>query len=274
MRINYPGARRWYDSAKATSYPLRDGTVLDLTASGEWATRQSPDADTAEHVTPEQARRLLAANGLDAAIVDRAAPAEQSRRNEPGRPEIGPRITLPIPQDVIDALDTEARERIVGVTRADVIRDALHDRAVMIKDGSAAWLRGRDDRHLHAPGVGGAPREIRLFRQVLASAQREAGFAVAELCCLADVMNGSIMLEGFGQLAAHEFGDADDSYAAKWGVDRPALLARLWELSPLGDYALRDGIARFWGASTLDDADEGTWRDLGFRVTGGLSAHD
>lgn len=272
MRITYPGTRRWYDSAKATSHPLRDGSVLDLTASGEWATRQSPDADTAEYITPERARGLLAANGLDAAIVDRAATARRARRNEPGRPEIGPRVTLPIPQAVIDALDIEARER--GVTRADVIRDALHDRAVMIKDGSAAWLRGRDDRHLSAPGVGGAPREIRLLRQVLASAQRESGFAVAELCCLADVMNGSVMSEGFGRLAAHEFGDADDSYAAKWGVDRPALLARLWELSPLGDYALRDGIARFWGASTLDAADEGTWRHLGFRVAGGLSAHD
>ena len=272
MRINYPGTRRWYDSAKATSHPLRDGAVLDLTASGEWATRPTPDADTATPITPEQARWLLAASGLDTSIADRAAPAEQSRRNEPGRPKIGPRVTLPIPQSVIDALDSEARER--GVTRADVIRDALHDRAVMIKDGSAAWLRGRDDRHLSAPGVGGAPREIRLFMQVLAYAQREARFAVAELCCLADVMNGSVMSEGFGRLAAHEFGDADDSYVQKWGVDRPALLARLWELSPLGDYALRDGIARFWEDSTLDDADEGTWRHLGFRVAGGLSAHD
>ena len=79
-------------------------------------------------------------------------------------------------------------------------------------------------------------------------------------------MNGSVMLEGFGRLAAHEFGGADDSSAAKWGVDRLALLARLRGLSPLGDYALRDGIARFWEDSTLDDADEGTWRDLGFRV--------
>ena len=76
-------------------------------------------------------------------------------------------------------------------------------------------------------------------------------FVDSELLLLADVCNGVIFQAwSVPHLVAEIEDSLQDGYARKWGVDGPALVARLQALSLIETYALVDVIERFWFASS------------------------
>ena len=142
-RVRVAGRPRgWYDEAKAQTWdvggrvlasprharPARSATrgrVLALTAASEWMVRDT-DSDEAAPVTPDEARALLAAAGQSTTPVDQWSPPEPRRAGRLGRPPVGAKVEVRLPDDLLAAVDAIAAAD--GTSRADVIRAAVLDR--------------------------------------------------------------------------------------------------------------------------------------------------
>lgn len=80
-------------------------------------------------------------------------------------------------------------------------------------------------------------------------------FTVAEASLICDALNGSLLQPASAPLLWAEISDAlDDGLAEKWGVDGPALVARLRLLTPFQALAVEDAVERWW-RSTRDEPD-------------------
>lgn len=262
MRVAVSGRPRgWYDESKARTWPVLDGEMLVLTAAGEWMLRPAGITEEALPIDRDQARALLAAAGLSTAPADQWSPPEPRRAGRPGRRPVGAKVDVRLPDEMLAAVDAIAADD--GVTRADVIRAAVADRVELRE-------RGLDER---APSVALSPAaELAVWRHALQIGLRQVAFSVPELCCVADVLNESIVQDGFGAIVAHEVSDAfadaegPSSYGAKWDVDEGDLLLKLARLGPVADYALRRAVAGFWGDPGADASDPEMWTELGFAV--------
>lgn len=142
-RVRVAGRQRgWYDEAKAQTWDV-DGRVLALTAASEWMVRDT-DSDEAAPVTPDEARALLAAAGLSTAPADRWSPPGPRRSGRPGRPQVGTKVDVRLPDEMLAAVDAIAADG--GATRSDVIRSAVADRVEMRTRGVDGWLRTMSER--------------------------------------------------------------------------------------------------------------------------------
>ena len=264
-RVRVAGRRRgWYDEAKAQTWDV-GGRVLALTAASEWMVRDT-DSDEAAPVTPDEARALLAAAGQSTTPVDQWSPPEPRRIGRLGRPAVGAKVEVRLPDDLLAAVDAIAAAD--GTSRADVIRAAVLDRVELRETGLDAWLRARAERSPFMPG--GAANELEVWRSVQRLELAAVPLTIAELLLIADVLNGSFVATGFGSVTAHEAADATGadpgSYGAKWGVDEAALVDKLARLGPTADYALRQAVADFWDRPGADSGDPAMWAGLGFTV--------
>ena len=264
-RVRVAGRRRgWYDEAKAQTWDV-GGRVLALTAASEWMVRDT-DSDEAAPVTPDEARALLAAAGQSTTPVDQWSPPEPRRAGRLGRPAVGAKVEVRLPDDLLAAVDATAAAD--GTSRAAVIRAAVLDRVELRETGLDAWLRARAERSPFMPG--GAANELEVWRSVQRLELASVPLTIAELLLIADVLNGSIVATGFGSVTAHEAADATGadpgSYGAKWGVDEAALVDKLARLGPTADYALRQAVADFWDRPGADSGDPAMWAGLGFTV--------
>ena len=147
-RVRVAGRRRgWYDEAKAQTWDVA-GRVLALTAASEWMVRDT-DSDEAAPVTPDEARALLAAAGQSTTPVDQWSPPEPRRIGRLGRPAVGAKVEVRLPDDLLAAVDAIAAAD--GTSRADVIRAAVLDRVELRETGLDAWLRARAERSPFMP---------------------------------------------------------------------------------------------------------------------------
>lgn len=100
---------------------------LYRTAGGRWVLHRwsnvQGEREHYEFITEDEAREWLLAQGHDEAVERYFGAIEEERG--PGRPEIGPRLQVRVPQEIIDGLDKLAD--IEGVPRADVVRRLLAD---------------------------------------------------------------------------------------------------------------------------------------------------
>lgn len=137
-----------------------------------------------------------------------------------------------------------------------------------------AWLLGRAERAAEAPNLTRAARqELAQWRESLRVEQARARWEPAELGCLADILNGSLM-QGVGQYLAMGVADAfagePGTWAEKWGIDEAALLAKVTGLGVVASAATIDGITRWWADPERGPhADPESWRALGFRADSG-----
>ncbi len=130
----------WFDPDKATRFDAEtewDGhdmvdintgsnwidESLYLTAKGRWvlehdAHRCDNSPDTFRFVTMAAAREWLLRNHHDEAVERHFGPVEEERG--PGRPEVGPRVEIRVPQAMLAKLDAFAAE--LQVSRAEAVR--------------------------------------------------------------------------------------------------------------------------------------------------------
>ena len=133
MRVKVQGrARSWYDEAKAQTWDV-GGRLLALTAASEWMVRDT-DSDEAAPVTPDEARALLAAAGQPTTPVDQWSPPEPRRAGRLGRPPVGAKVEVRLPDDLLAAVDAIAAAD--GTSRADVIRAAVLKHASIRRNAS------------------------------------------------------------------------------------------------------------------------------------------
>lgn len=138
-------------------------------------------------------------------------------------------------------------------------------------DATQQWLEGRARRMPTAPSLSlAAAQELGLWRAALAVELRRMPWTVAELCLIADAMNGHAMDPGLGSTVAVYLRDVFEaypgSYGSKWEADEPAVLRKASALGPVADHALADAMARFWDDPDLDAMDPATWSGLGCKV--------
>lgn len=134
-----------------------------------------------------------------------------------------------------------------------------------------AWLLGRAERATEAPNLTrAAQQELAQWRESLRVEQARTRWEPAELGCLADILNGSLV-QGVGQYLAMEVADAfaldPGALGPKWGIDEAALLAKITGLGAVASAATIDGIARWWADPDRGPhADPESWRAVGFRA--------
>lgn len=256
----------WYDESRADTFEVAgEQQVLARSVSGSWLLRGRDDAE-ADPVDADHARRLLADAGLSTAIIDRPAPAPR-RTGRVGRPPAGVRVEVRVPQDELDVVDQIAAG--LHLTRADIVRDAILERVEIHRLGLDDWLQQRSD-HSRVPR--GIAHELSTLRDILSLELAAHAFTPAQLCLVADALNGSMTHYGVGRITADEVSDAianEQHLPAKWGVDPDELTQLLSALGPAADAALRDAIATFWnqGSADLDPGEPHLWRELGLAVT-------
>ncbi len=128
---------------------------------------------------------------------------------------------------------------------------------IRIDPDMKAWLYDRADRMHTGSADLQAKRELGMWRTVLDGELARIRLTVAQLSCLADIMNATAMDDILGPILFAEASDAFaiardtpvpdlSSYAEKWGIDEDALLQWLGRLSPVADHALRDALSRWW----------------------------
>ena len=135
------------------------------------------------------------------------------------------------------------------------------------------WLTGRAERALAGQTLGLRARiELSMWRQVLAEELRRQRWTLGQLGLIADALNGTMVPDAVATsvgLVAAEVIDATRSapgqYAAKWGVDEDALTVALSRLSPAGDIALADAVARWWSLGADHSADG--WDAVGMTLS-------
>lgn len=134
----------------------------------------------------------------------------------------------------------------------------------------AAWLTGRATRTMTQEPIGPRARtELLLWRGHLAAELARLRFTLAEVGCLADLLNGTIIDDSIavGRVSALAAEVIDGLrgdpgvYGEKWGVDERALEDRVLDLGPTATHALRDAIARWWDTDA-ENTVEG-WASVG-----------
>ena len=110
--------------------------------------------------------------------------------------------------------------------------------------------------------------EMALWREHLAAELRGTTWTLAEIGCIADVLNRPIVEPAVGSLLWADLADAfdglDNAYGRKWGIDERALVEKARRLGPTACHALTAAIAAWWDADR-DHTPEG-WRAVGLRV--------
>lgn len=106
-----------------------------------------------------------------------------------------------------------------------------------------------------------ANREIRRLYALYADALRSVNLSHAEALALCDVLNGTFMDETTARLLWAEVEDACrmEGLADKWGIDGPALVAKLKAMSLVQCMAIIDAATRAWlmasqGEMEMDEA--------------------
>ena len=89
-------------------------------------------------------RALLAAAGQSTTPVDQWSPPEPRRIGRLGRPVVGAKVEVRLPDDLRAAVDAIAADG--GATRSDVVRSAVADRVEMRTRGVDGWLRTMSER--------------------------------------------------------------------------------------------------------------------------------
>lgn len=135
------------------------------------------------------------------------------------------------------------------------------------------WLKGRAARTMTQEPIGPRARtELVLWRGHLAAELARLRLTLAELGCLADILNGtiaddSIAVGRVSALAAEVIdglrGDPG-AYGDKWGIDERALEDLALNLGPTATHALRDAIARWWETHAEHTPDG--WASVGITV--------
>jgi hypothetical protein len=154
---------------------------------------------------------------------------------------------------------------------------AMEDRIqVRVGTKTAEWLTDRAKRMHGASPDRQARDELGLWQDALDAELRRMRFAVAELNCVADVLNGTLLQPGVALSVPVVYADASDafsfapppsSYGEKWEIDEQSLLEKLRGLGPTADHALHDAVSRWWDQGCQPTA-EG-WAAVGLRVTDG-----
>jgi hypothetical protein len=114
-------------------------------------------------------------------------------------------------------------------------------------------LRAELERRGDLAGGGAADlirRDLERYYQLLAREERALAprLSEAEWNLLRDALNGVMLDDASWRFLAEEVADAiaDGDLAAKWGVDGPALVARLRALTPAQTLVVVDAVERFW----------------------------
>jgi hypothetical protein len=104
------------------------------------------------------------------------------------------------------------------------------------------------------------PIGVRTALEYLAALEREGRkfaartLAPDELALIVDVLNGTLLGPAtFGYLWAEVEDSLSDGLADKWGVDGPALVAKLRGLPPCALYALTRAVTRYWASEDRPD---------------------
>jgi len=131
--------REAFDGANLAGVHMRDqdgGQRLYLTRGGRWVLEQwsrwQGEADTYHYVGADAAREWLQING-DEEVIERLFGEPVPPESGPGRPEIGPVVTIRLPQDLIDRLDAEADR--CDASRAEIIRTMLWQQLYTLRTG-------------------------------------------------------------------------------------------------------------------------------------------
>jgi hypothetical protein len=122
-----------------------------------------------------------------------------------------------------------------------------------------AWLVDRSERMATGGPNRHAPMELELWRMALRAELRRIRLTLPQIGCVADVLNGTMMLtpgmalnvpivyanvsDAF--MLAREYGEIS-SYGNKWGIDEEELKTYLLRLGPTADHALHDAVSRWW----------------------------
>jgi hypothetical protein len=102
---------------------------------------------------------------------------------------------------------------------------------------------------------------------------RRIPLTVGEAGCIADVLNGALVLSPpvlgpvlYAELSdAFSFAQGGASYGTKWSIDEQALAKRMLAIGPTADLALRIAIAQWW--KTPDKrSDEAGFRAVGLNI--------
>lgn len=112
----FPERKQAFDGANLAGVHLRDqnrGQVLYRTAGDRWVlmgwSAWQGEVDTWEYIGVADAREWLLVNEADDETLERLFGAPPEPERGPGRPEIGRKIEVRIPDDMIVAIDTEQR---------------------------------------------------------------------------------------------------------------------------------------------------------------------
>lgn len=127
------------------------------------------------------------------------------------------------------------------------------------------WLIERVKRASESvtPGTR-AKTEIALWRESLRTELRRTQWTVAELTYLTSLWGLSDMDDSLGTVLGSLSADADPKLAKSCGVEHKTLTARLTQLGPVQDHALREALTR-WRIAEYDN-DEAGWHLVGVRV--------
>ena len=107
-----------------------------------------------------------------------------------------------------------------------------------------------------------ADRDLHRYYALLARALPT--FTEAEASLLVDALNGLITEPHTAHLLWANIEDAlGDGLAEKWGVDGPALVARLRALTPFAALAVADAAERWWNGPHTDEARAASLRAVG-----------
>jgi len=149
---------------------------------------------------------------------------------------------------------------------------------VRLAGDTPAWLDGRSNRmHTGSRDIQ-ARLELGMWQSALQAELRRMRFTVAELNCMADAMNGTLMQPAMALSVPLVYADLADtfaiarehdplgisSYGAKWEIDERALLDKVIALGPTADHALHDAISRWWEGDHESTAKG--WAEVGLRV--------
>ncbi|MDR1768846.1 MAG: hypothetical protein LBR32_10585 [Propionibacteriaceae bacterium] len=141
-------------------------------------------------------------------------------------------------------------------------------------DATAAWIESLAERTCTPPSsvAGGL---VELLRDSAARELRRTPLTLGEARALAQMTAGTMMDVGYGLYLVVGWHDTLDDwdgtpggravYEADYGVDADQLTAKLAGLTPLGDFALRDALSRWWQADWGEFADA---TDQGFGAVG------
>jgi hypothetical protein len=151
---------------------------------------------------------------------------------------------------------------------------------VRVDDATTAWLADRGTRMLTGSHHQQAKVELAMWKAALRAELRRVRLTLAQLNCLADVLNGTLITAGIAGSVPVVFLEVSDafqlartgpvpdlsSYGEKHGIDEAALLAYLHTIGPTADHALHDAVSRWW-AGHREATAEG-WAAVGLAVAG------